>query len=149
MFNKSRYECNVCHACFVCEPSFAQNHYSDVGHCKALLLEASRWFYSTCRLCQFILRVPLVMCLATLVFWLIEIFDSVVLVEQRLSRRCLRPSDKPVVSGGSEGWPGWARAMAPADFGWPTAWPPIFLLNFTLKFVGLTYKADNFQPAIC
>jgi len=32
-------------------------------------------------------------------------------------------------------------------FGWPPACPPSFLLNFTFKFVWLTYTADHVQPA--
>jgi len=42
-----------------------------------------------------------------------------------------------LLSGGSKG----------GLFGWPPAWPPSFLLNFTIKFVWLSYTANNFQPA--
>jgi len=35
----------------------------------------------------------------------------------------------------------------PRIFGWSLLGPPSFVLNFTFKFVWLTYTADNFQPA--
>ena len=35
----------------------------------------------------------------------------------------------------------------PPDFWLPPCFPPSFVLNFTFKFVWLTYTADNFQPA--
>jgi len=41
----------------------------------------------------------------------------------------------------------WVGHGPTQTFSWPPAWPPSFVLNFTFKFVWLTYTADNFQPA--
>ena len=51
---------------------------------------------------------------------------------------------KCAANGGSKGRPGWA--MPPRFLAAPCSHPR-FVLNFTFKFVWLTYTADNFQSA--
>jgi len=68
-----------------------------------------------------------------------EVIESIFLVLAPVPKKWLQPV---AVLRGDLGGP-WPVPI----FGWPPAWLPSFLLNFTFKFVWFIYAEDNFQLA--